>query len=107
MPITIAICDDSEEHSAELRRLLGDWAADKPFALMIDEYVSAENFLFQYPDKPCSLLFLDIEMKNLNGMELAHKLRADGDMLPIRHGLRRLYERRLRGRGSALSVKAR
>lgn len=83
MPITIAICDDSEEHSAELRRLLGDWAADKPFALMIDEYVSAENFLFQYPDIPCSLLFLDIEMKNLNGMELAHKLRADGDMLPI------------------------
>lgn len=83
MPITIAICDDSEEHSAELRRLLGEWAADKPFALIIDEYASAENFLFQYPDKPCSLLLLDIEMKKLNGMELARKLRADGDMLPI------------------------
>lgn len=83
MPITIAICDDNEEHSAELRRLLGEWAADKPFALIIDEYASAENFLFQYPDKPCSLLLLDIEMKKLNGMELARKLRADGDMLPI------------------------
>ncbi|MBD5128566.1 MAG: response regulator transcription factor [Ruminococcaceae bacterium] len=83
MPITIAICDDCDEHSAELRRLLGNWAADKPFAVIIDEYASAENFLFQYPDNPCSLLLLDIEMKTINGMELARKLRADGDMLPI------------------------
>ena len=83
MPLTIAICDDNEEQTAELRRLLGEWTADKPFALMIDEYISAESFLFSYPDKPCSLLLLDIEMKKLNGMELARKLRADGDMLPI------------------------
>lgn len=83
MPITIAICDDSEEYSAELRRILGEWSSDKPFALDIDEYVSAENFLFCYPDKPCSLLLLDIEMKNISGMELARKLRANGDMLPI------------------------
>ncbi|MCM1167551.1 MAG: LytTR family DNA-binding domain-containing protein [Ruminococcus sp.] len=83
MPITIAICDDSEECSAELRRLLGEWAADKPFALDIDEYASAENFLFCYPDKPCSLLLLDIEMNRMSGMELARKLRAKGDMLPI------------------------
>lgn len=83
MPLTIAICDDSEEQSAELRRLLGEWSADKPFALIIDEYVSAENFLFCRPDKPCDLLLLDIEMSRLNGMELAKKIRAEGDMLPI------------------------
>ncbi|MDE7361245.1 MAG: LytTR family DNA-binding domain-containing protein [Oscillospiraceae bacterium] len=83
MPITIAVCDDSEECAAELRRLLGEWSADKPFALDIDEYASAENFLFNYPDKPCSLLLLDIEMKSISGMELARRLRAGGDMLPI------------------------
>lgn len=83
MPLTIAICDDNEDQSAELRRLLGEWSADKPFALMIDEYISAESFLFSYPDKPCSLLLLDIEMSRMSGMELAKKLRADGDMLPI------------------------
>ena len=83
MPLTIAICDDNTEQIKQLRRLLDEWSADKPFALDIDEYISAESFLFNYPDKSCDLLLLDIEMKQLNGMELARKLRANGDMLPI------------------------
>lgn len=82
MPLTIAICDDNEDQIKELRRLLGEWSADKSFALNIDEYISAESFLFSYPDKPCDLILLDIEMKRLNGMELAQKLRSDGNMLP-------------------------
>jgi len=85
MPLTIAICDDNEDQIKELRRLLGEWSADKPFALNIDEYISAESFLFNYPDNPCDLLLLDIEMNGINGMELAKKLRSDGNinMLPI------------------------
>lgn len=83
MSLTIAICDDNDDQIAELRRLLGEWSSDKPFALDIDEYVSGESFLFSYPDKPCSLLLLDIEMLRLSGMELAKKLRSQGDMLPI------------------------
>ena len=83
MQLTIAICDDNENQIKELRRLLDEWMADKPFALIIDEYISAESFLFSYPDKCCDLLLLDIEMKRLNGMELAKKLRSEGDMLPI------------------------
>lgn len=83
MPLTIAICDDNKSQITELRRLLGEWSADKPLALSIDEYVSAEGFLFSYPDKPCDLILLDIEMKRLNGMELAKKLRSVGDMLPV------------------------
>lgn len=83
MPLTIAICDDNEDQIKELRRLLGEWSADKPFALIIDEYISAESFLFNYPDNPCGLLLLDIEMNGINGMELAKKLRSEGDMLPI------------------------
>lgn len=83
MPLTIAICDDNEEQISVLRQLLGEWAEDKPFALDIDEYVSAKSFLFSYPDNPCGLLLLDIEMRELNGMALAKKLRENGDMLPI------------------------
>lgn len=83
MPLTIAICDDDEEQIYKLRRLLGEWSSDKPFALNIDEYISGESFLFSYSDKSCNLLLLDIEMKRLNGVELAKRLRADGDMLPI------------------------
>lgn len=83
MPLTIAICDDNENQIKELRSMLYEWAVDKPFALDIDEYISAESFMFSYSDKPCDLLLLDIEMKQLNGMELARKLRSDSDMLPI------------------------
>lgn len=83
MPFTIGICDDDERQIAGLRGILGKWAIHKPFALTIEEYTSAESFLFSYPDKPCNLLLLDIEMKGLNGMELARKLRAQKDMLPI------------------------
>lgn len=83
MPLTIAICDDNEEQISALRSLLGEWSSDKPFVLEIDEYISAESFLFSYPDKPCSLLLLDIEMSRMNGMELAKKLREKGDMLPV------------------------
>lgn len=83
MPLTIAICDDNENQIKELRRLLDEWSADKPFALAIKEYISAEGFLFSYSDTPCDLLLLDIEMRGLNGMELAKRLRSNGDMLPI------------------------
>lgn len=83
MPITISLCDDDGEQVAYLRGLLTRWSADKPFAIHINEYESAEEFLFNYPDDPCSLLLLDIEMQGINGMELAKKLRACGDMLPI------------------------
>ena len=83
MPLTIAICDDNEKQISELRRLLDEWSADKPFALSIEEYISAEGFLFSCSDKPCDLLLLDIEMRGLNGMELAKRLRSNGDMLPI------------------------
>jgi len=83
MPLTIAICDDNENQIKELHRLLDEWSADKPFALVIEEYISAESFLFSYHDKPCDLLLLDIEMRGINGMELAKRLRSNGDMLPI------------------------
>ncbi len=83
MPITISICDDEKEQINLLRKLLLNWSADKPFAVDIKEYENAESFLFDYEDNPCDLLLLDIEMSNLNGMELAHKLRDRGDMLPI------------------------
>ncbi len=83
MAFTVSICDDDPSQITYLRSLLSEWSADKPFALMISEYESAEGFLFAYPDNPCELLLLDIEMKQLNGMELAKRLRAEGDMLPI------------------------
>ncbi|MDE6132470.1 MAG: LytTR family DNA-binding domain-containing protein [Oscillospiraceae bacterium] len=83
MQITIALCDDDSEQIKNLRRLIGEWAEGKPFAVNIAGYESGEQFLFEYQDAPCNLLLLDIEMSGINGMELAKKLRSAGDMLPI------------------------
>lgn len=77
--IAISICDDDSSQISALKRMLAEWNSH----IITDEYSSAEQFLFSYPDRPCDLLLLDIEMGDMNGMELAKKLRAKGDMLPI------------------------
>lgn len=77
--ITIAICDDDNSQINALKKMLTEWNSHT----IINEYNSAEQFLFNYPDASCDLLLLDIEMGDMNGMELAKELRAKGDMLPI------------------------
>ena len=77
--ITIAICDDDNSQINALKKMLTEWNSH----ITINEYNSAEQFLFNYPDASCDLLLLDIEMGDMNGMELAKQLRAKGDMLPI------------------------
>ena len=79
MSLIISVCDDDPSQISSLRAMLTEWNQ----AVRITEYTSAEQFLFNYPDAPCDLLLLDIEMGDMNGMELARKLRNNGDMLPI------------------------
>ncbi len=83
MPFIISICDDEVGQLKYLSDLLIKWSKNRNIMISIKKYMSAEAFLFSYPDEPCSLLLLDIEMGELNGMELAKKLREKGDMLPL------------------------
>lgn len=77
--ITIAICDDDNSQINALKKMLTEWNSNT----IVNEYNSAEQFLFNYSEVSCDLLLLDIEMGDMNGMELAKELRAKGDMLPI------------------------
>ena len=79
MSFNISVCDDDAAQLGSLRDMLAEWNP----TVRINEYTSAEQFLFGYPDTPCDLLLLDIEMGDMNGMELARRLRDKGDMLPI------------------------
>lgn len=79
MLITIALCDDDKIQIESLKNMLNEWKSN----IILSEYSSAEQFLFDYPDTRCDLLLLDIEMGDMNGMELAQYLRAKGDTLPI------------------------
>lgn len=83
MPLTIAIVDDEVTQIEYLRQLVNDWAEERCIAVDIYSYTGADAFLFAYEEKTFGLLLLDIEMEGINGMELAKKLRAEGDNIPI------------------------
>ena len=51
---------------------------------MRDTLASAEAFLFEYEeDKAYDILLLDVEMKNMNGIELAKRIRKDNNRAEI------------------------
>lgn len=83
MQLRIAVCDDEKEQLEYIKGLLQSWGEKRGMTLLITEYKSAEEFLFEYPEKAFDLLLLDIEMDGVSGMELAKRLRERGDMLPV------------------------
>ena len=77
----IAICEDEKNILDYENFIVKQWAEKRNLSQMVelDSYVSAEQFLFEMEDKaPYDVLIFDIQMKDMNGMELAKKLRASG-----------------------------
>ena len=77
----IAICEDEQVILDLESSIVKEWgeASLCRGAFELDTYVSSEQFLFESEDKaPYDVLIFDIQMKNMNGMELAKKLRARG-----------------------------
>ena len=77
----IAICEDEKNILDFECSLVKEWADKRSMSrnVELDSYVSAENFLFEIEDKEAyDVLIFDIQMKSMNGMELAKKLRARG-----------------------------
>ena len=72
----IAICDDDAGQAARLQADVTDWAHD---ACAVTCFPSAEALLFAYADDAgFDILLLDVEMKEMSGIPLAKRLRADG-----------------------------
>ncbi len=72
----IAICEDVQSCAETLENFIRNWSADNGVFVEIYTYSSAEQYLF-YLDETADmdLLFLDIRMGDMNGFELARKLR--------------------------------
>ena len=73
--IRIAICDDEQSMSLHIKAMVSDFFRKKNKEAAIRIFSSGEELL-KY-DGQMDILFLDIQMKNLDGMETARKLRAD------------------------------
>ncbi len=73
--IHIAICDDEKQMSDHIRTLVSDFFRKKNREISLRTFLSGEELL-NY-DGQIDILFLDIQMKDIDGMETARRLRAD------------------------------
>lgn len=83
--ISIAVCDDNQENRLSLRWLLESILENRNIDHAIYEFSSGETLLpwMEKHHNEIDLLFLDIEMGKLNGLETAKQLRASSDTLQI------------------------
>lgn len=79
-----AICDDDPADADYVESLVKGWNQEAGIPLQTEKYPSAEAFLFAYgEDDSVDVLFLDIEMGAMSGIQLAKELRAMNARLQI------------------------
>lgn len=82
--INVAVCDDEPAEIAYITNLITKWSKAQSVYVRITDFESAESFMFAYEnEKSIDIMLLDIQMKNMNGIELARKIRCDNDNIQI------------------------
>ena len=77
--LPIAVCDDLEEERALLGHMLQSHAQRKGLSLQLHLFVSGEELLHNIRQVcACQVLFLDVYMSGISGVEAARRLRAAG-----------------------------
>lgn len=80
----IGLCDDDIVQLNYIKSLIIQWADNNKISCDIKLFRSAEELLFEHSVSfPFDLLILDIQMGNMNGMDLAKKIRMVDNHIPI------------------------
>ena len=80
----IAVCDDESAQLETISAMAAAWSAKEGFPCEIHRFASAEAFLFEYEeDKTYDILLLDVEMKPMNGIDLAKRIRQENNRVEI------------------------
>ena len=80
----IAICDDEETAVKSVCGIVQRWADARKYNAAIETFSSAECFLFHYvDDKRYDILLLDVEMKEMDGVTMAARVRQEDDAVQI------------------------
>ena len=73
--MNIALVEDSKADTAQLLQLLSDFEEQRQTTLTIDCFTNGNDFLEQFEKYKYSIVFLDIFMEKLNGIETAKQIR--------------------------------
>lgn len=74
----IGICEDEETQREHLTRMVISYYKAKGQIVEVETFESAEQLVFKYPDAlPFSCMLIDIKLKEINGMELAKRIRRE------------------------------
>lgn len=83
-PINVAICEDNKVEAELLEKYVKNWAVKNNTSVRTEVFYSGEAFEFSWSmDKKYDVLLLDIEMKKLNGVELAKRIRLEDELINI------------------------
>lgn len=82
--MNIVICDDEKVQRELLSKIVSDFFESRNMPYTIREYASAEELLFHHEqNQDFDILLLDIQMKAMNGVQLAEKLRSQNNHAAI------------------------
>ena len=80
----IAICEDEEVFSDKLVKYIKEWSEEKLLSVETFVYYSAERFMYEWGDsEDYDVIFLDIKMGKMSGMDLAKVIRKTNNDIPI------------------------
>ena len=80
----VLICDDEKRDREKLKKLVKQYAAERNMELSVSEYESGAALLIDIESgKRIDIIFLDINMNDMDGLTVARKIRAALDDVPI------------------------
>lgn len=75
--IRIAVCDDMQEVVREINGYLLEYQEQNDLKFGVSDFFTAEDLWKFLETNHCDLIFLDIELDKMNGIELGNKIRKE------------------------------
>ncbi len=72
----IAICEDDEMERTVLQELVKAWAEANDIEVFVSSFASGEELIWSFSDRRYDILFLDILLEELDGIQTGQQIRS-------------------------------